>query len=263
MMSVAAITPTYAQSREAEELFHDFEARAARGTPGTVDEAEPILERFATGSREAVVETLPLIVHAAADPHVSVRRIAALALYKITRRSDGQALLSSENTTLATLLVDPDIPIRRITILAVHNLRLNASSPLLPVLEIFLARNDAVSTIGAGAATVLMEAAPSGTGATNAVVQFMRRPDQTSATRDIMLDAVSYAKSENHEIGTEVARYADDPKEQTSTHAIETLQSMGKNIVRDNQQSLSRIAADANRTPGVREAAKKALAAAQ
>jgi hypothetical protein len=186
-----------------------------------------------------------------------------MALYQITTRPDGQALLSAETATFAALLADTDIPIRRISILAIATLRPNASSPLVPALKTYLARQDAVSTIGPAAATVLMEAAPNDVESTNAVRQFMRRQDQTSASRDVLLNAIrNVAKSHSREIGKEVARYADDPSEQTSTLAIETLQSMGKDVVLDNQQSLSRIASDTRRAPNVRAAAIKALSAA-
>jgi hypothetical protein len=146
--------------------------------------------------------------------------------------------------------------------MAIANLRPDANSPLVPALEAYLAREDAVSTIGAGVATVLMQAAPDDADSTNAVVQFMRRKDQTSASRSVLLTAIkNVARSHSRDIGKQVASYADDPDEQTSVLAIGTLQSMGKNVVLDNQQSLSRIAADTRRTPGVRAAATKALSA--
>lgn len=180
-----------------------------------------------------------MILQAASDPHVSVRRIAALALYEITTRPDGKALLSAETATFTALLTDTEIPIRRISILAVDTLRLDAISPLLLVLETYLARQDAISTIGAAAATVLMKAAPIDVDSTNAVVQFMRRQDQTSASLDVLLNAIRYvAKSHSREIGKEVSVYADDPDDQTSVHAIETLQIMGKSTILDSRQSL-------------------------
>jgi HEAT repeat protein len=235
--------------------------RAEGGTPGTQEEAEPALERFAQASKESIAGALPVILHAASDPHVSVRRVAAMALYEITTRPQGQALLSTENATFAMLLTDTDIPIRRISILAVDTLRPDANSPLIPVLETYLARQDAVSTIGAAAATVLMEAAPNDVDSTNAVVQYMRRKDQTPASRDILMDAImSVAKSHSREIGKEVAGYADDPNEQTSVHAIRTLQWMGKDVLLDSQQPLSRIAGDSSKAPSVRSAATTALA---
>jgi hypothetical protein len=82
VMMTGAITQTYAQNNEIQNLFRDLEARPAGGTPGTVDEAEPILERLALVSRESVAGALPVILHAASDPHVSVRRVAASALYQ-------------------------------------------------------------------------------------------------------------------------------------------------------------------------------------
>ncbi|MCU1250943.1 MAG: hypothetical protein JWQ49_3972 [Edaphobacter sp.] len=233
------------------------------GTPATFDKADPVLERLVRSNRENVVRSLPVIFQATSDPHVSVRRVAAMALYRITTRPDGQALLSAETATFAALLADTDIPIRRISILAIATLRPNASSPLVPLLKTYLARQDAVSTIGPAVATVLMQAAPNDADSTNAVVHFMRPQDQTSASRGVLLNAIMHvAKSHSREIGKEVAGYADDPDEQTSTLAIETLQSMGKDVVLDNQQSLSRIASDTRRTPNVRAAATKALSAA-
>lgn len=262
MTLAAAIPRTHAQSNEIENLLHAFEARAAAGTPGTGEEAEPVLERFAQASKESVAGALPVILHAASDPHVSVRRVAVMALYEITNRPEGRVLLSTETSTFTTLLIDPDIPIRRVTGLAIDNLRPDASSPLVPVLESYLAREDAVSTIGAGVAGLLMKAAPNDAASTNAVVQFMRRKDQTSVSRNSLLISVDVARSHSREVGKEVADYANDPDEQTSLHAIRTLSGMGKSIVLDNQQSLSRIAGDSARSPNVRTAATKALSAA-
>jgi len=264
IMSIAAITRANAQTSEIANLFRDFEASATGGTPRDVAEADQALERLTQVSRENVIEVLPVILNETSNPHLSVRRLAALALYSITTRPDGQALLSTETATFKALLTDADIPIRRISILAVHNLRLNASSPLMPVLETYLAREDAVSTIGAGVATALMEAAPNNAESIDAVVQYMRRKDQTSASRGILLNAIRHvAKSHNREIGKEVAGYADDPDEETSVLAIETLQFMGKDAILDSQQSLSRIAGDSSRAPSVRTAATKALFAVQ
>jgi len=269
IMLMAAITRANAQTREIQNLFGDLEEKTERAESEktNTDEADPVLEQFIKGSRESVVGTLPLILHETRNPHVSVRRIAALALYEITTRPDGQSLLSTETATFNALLTDTDIPIRRITILSIYTLRPNDSSPLVPVLEAFLTREDAVSTVGGVVAPVLMEAAPNKVDATNAVAQYMRRKDQTSETRDSLLNSIQIVKSNHREIGAEIAKevtaYADDPNEQTSVHAIGTLQGLGKDAVMDNQQSLSRIAADTSRTPNVRAAATKALSAVQ
>jgi len=263
MLLATAVTRSFAQTNEMASLFSDFEARASSGTPRDVAEATQELERLTQVSRESVTEVLPVILKETSNPHLSVRRLAASALYQITTRLDGQALLSTETATFTALLTDTDIPIRRISILAVDTLRLNPSSSLVPVLETYLARQDAVSTIGAATATVLMKIAPNNVGSINAVVQFMKRQDHTSASREDLLNGIRYAKSNNREIGKEVARYADDPNEQTSVHAIETLQLMGKSTILDSQPSLSRIAADTSRAPSVRTAATKALSAVQ
>jgi HEAT repeat protein len=264
IMATTATPRTYAQANEIANLLRDFEAMAASGTTVTFDEAEPVLERFALANKESVAAAMPAILHATSSPNVAVRRIAAMALYEITNRPEGHVLLSTETATFTALIVDSDIPIRRITGFAVANLQLNANSPLVPVLETYLAREDAVSTIGAGVATVLLKVAPNDAESTNAVVQFMRRKDQTSESRGVLLNAIRHvAKSHNREIGKEVAGYADDPDERTSVLAIETLQQMGESIMLESRQSLSRIASDIRRTPSVRTAATKALSAAQ
>ena len=70
------------------------------------------------------------------------------------------------------------------------------------------------------------------------------------------------AKSHSRVIGEEVAAYADDPSEETSVHAIATLQEMGEEVLLDNRQSLARIAADPRRGPSVYTAATQALSVA-
>jgi hypothetical protein len=257
---IAIATRTHAQKSEIGDLFHDLETMDA-GTQAVFDKADPVLKRLVQSNEENVAHTLPVILQAASDPHLSVRRVAAMALYQIAGRSDGRTLLSTETTTFSELLVDPDIPIRRITGIALEGLRLDASSPLVPVLESYLAREDAVSTIGAGVVGLLMQAAPDDAASTNAIVQFMRRKDQTPASRSSLLISIRVAKSRSLEISKEVAAYATDSDEPTSVDAIETLQGMGRSAILDNQQALSRIAADTSRTPRVRAAATKALSA--
>jgi len=257
------ITATYnarAQSNisEIQNLFRDLEAKAAEGITNT-DEADQVLERFKKGNRDSVAGAMPLILYEASNPHVSIRRIAALTLFEVSTRPDGQELLSAETSTFTALLIDPDTPIRRVTCLAIVNLHLNASSSLLPVLREFLTRDDAVSTVGPAVAGVLMQAAPNSADSTKAVVQFMQRQDNTSKSRHDTLLSIGIARPDNPEIAKEVAVYADDPDEQLSVYAIETLQSMGKNSIAATQQSLARIAADTNRPPSVRAAAAKAL----
>lgn len=97
----------------------------------------------------------------------------------------------------------------------------------------------------------------------DAIVRCMGRKDHTAVSRSEMLQSIEVTRNHNREVGKAVANWTDDPNEQTSVHANVTLQSMGKNVVLDNQQSLCRIAADSSRTPNVRAAAKKALIAAQ
>lgn len=134
-VGLSLLTPrAHAQASEIENLFHDVEGM----TPGSDEvfaKADPILERLKQSSRENVAAALPVIVHAASDPHVSVRRVAAMALMEITSRSDSRALLASQTATIASLLVDPDIPIRRVTGYILMGLQLDASSPLVPSME--------------------------------------------------------------------------------------------------------------------------------
>jgi hypothetical protein len=261
MTLTSVIARSFAQTDNMAGLFSDFEARASSGTPRDVAEATPALEQLPKDTREGITEVLPVILNETTNPYLSVRRLAASALYQITTRPDGQELLSEQTATFTALLVDSDIPIRRITALALANLRPDASSPLVPTLESYLAREDAVSTIGAGVAGLLMKAAPDDAASTNAIVQFMRRKDQTPASRSSLLISIRVAKSRSLEISKEVAAYATDSDEPTSVAAIETLQGMGQSAILDNQQALSRIAADTSRTPRVRTAATKALSA--
>ncbi len=260
-MVLTTIAPrAHGQTKEIINLFRDLET-ASTVTQETFDKADPVLAQLVQSSKENVVAALPLILHAASDPHLPVRRVAAMALYDITTRPDGQALLSKEVATFTALLADPDIPIRRVSSLAIYTLRLDTNSPLVPVLGTYLTRQDAVVTIGTGVATLLMQVAPDDAKSTNAVVPYMRRQDQTAASRGDLLNAIMHvARSHSREIGKEVAAYAADPDEQTSVHAIETLQSMGKNVVLDNQHTLSRLARDNSKAQSVRDAATKTLA---
>jgi hypothetical protein len=263
MMWMAATIRARAQSSEIVNLLRDFEARAAAGTPPSYDEAEPVIERFAQASKESVTEALPIILQETTSPYVSIRRVAAMSLYLITNRPEGQALLATQISTFAALLIDTDIPIRRITGLALANLHLNDTSPLLTNLEAYLSREDATSTIGGGVAGLLMKAAPDNAESSDAIVRYMGRKDHTAVSRIEMMQSIEVTRSHNREIGKAVANWADAPDEQTSVHAIRTLQGMGKDVVLDSQQSLSRIAADTSRAPSERTAATKALAAVQ
>jgi hypothetical protein len=258
----AIVTPIFAQANDIENLFRDLREKAAAGITST-DEADPVIDRFAQSSKENVAGELPVILDAATDPHASVRGIAALALWKITTRPDGQSLLLAQTATFTALLTDPYIPIRRITGLAIANLRLNDTSPLLTSLESYLTREDATSTIGGGVAGLLMKAAPDNAESNDAIVRYMGRKDHTAVSRSEMLQSIKVTRGQNRELGKAVANWADDPDEQTSVLAIGTLQSMGKDVVLDNQQSLSRIAADTSKRPNVRATARRALTAAQ
>ena len=262
IMLIITIIRANAQTREMQNLFRDLEKKAESEKTNT-DEADPVLEQFVKSSRESVAGTLPLILHEASNPHVSVRGIAALALFEIATRPDGQALLSTETATFAALLVDTDIPIRRITGLALANLHLNDTSPLLTNLEAYLSREDATSTIGGGVAGLLMKAAPDNAESSDAIVRYMGRKDHTAISRSEMLQSIKVTRNQNREIGKAVVNWADGPDEQTSVHAIRTLQGMGKDVLRDSQQDLSRIAADSSRAPSVRTAATKAVFAVQ
>jgi len=262
LCSMLFVGSVHAQT-EIGALLRDYETKAAQGAPASYDDAEKTLERFERADNSTIATALPTILNAATSQYVSVRRVAAMALYQISSRRDEQALLAPDTATLASLLVDPDIPIRRVSILAIGSLQPDGNSPFVPALKSFLARPDAVSTIGAAVASILLKAAPDDPNSTNAVVQFMQRQDHTSMSRAETLQGIEFAKSHNREVAKEVARYADDPDEQVSVHAIETLQRMGPDVVLDSRQSLSRIARDGSRSSGVRAAATKALSASQ
>ena len=248
-----------AQSGGVSKMFADLRAKAAADVKGT-DNADPVLEGIPNDTKGNVLGELPVILNATTDSYVSVRRIAAMALWEVSRRSDGQVLLSGDTPTFTALLLDPDLPVRRVSMLAVATLRPNIDSPIMPFLKSYLGREDAVVTIGAFVATVLMEAAPHDNDTLHAVVEFMRRPDQTPESQEALLNAIRYrARSQNADLAKEVAAYANSPDEPISILAIETLQGMGQNNVRDNQSQLSRIAADTERPLRVRTAASKAL----
>ena len=248
-----------AQANEVVHLLHDYEAKAASGVPRSYDDAEPVLEQLQQASKESINQALPTILQDATSPYASVRRVVAGSLFCISLRSDGRTMLASQTGPFTALLVDPDIPIRRMTGLTVDNLRLDQSSPLLPSLQAYLTREDAVSTIGAGVAGLLMKASPNDAESVAAVVRFMRRKDQNSASRDDLLQSVRVANSHNREIGAAVAGYADDPNEATRINAIQTMQAMGPDVIADNRQILLRVAQDSGVGVATRSAAMKAL----
>ncbi len=132
--SLLVTTQAHGQTSEIEALFRDVEAMSP-GTEEVFEKADPILERLKQSSRENVESALPVIVHAANDPHVSVRRVAAMALLEIAWRLDRKALLAPQTDTIGGLLVDPDIPIRRVTCLIIINMHLDATSPLVSRME--------------------------------------------------------------------------------------------------------------------------------
>ena len=254
-----ATVQAYSQSNEIIDLLHDFANKAAAGTPLSFDQADPVLDRLTKASAVTVKESLPTIFQNTASPYVSVRRLSAMALFSITLRPDGQALLSAHTDTFSATLIDSDIPIRRMTGLIIENLHLDHNSPLVPSLEAFLSREDAVATIGGGVAGSLLHAAPDDPEGIAAVVRYMKRKDHTQASRAEVLQSVSVARSQNREIGKEVASYADDSSNITSRQALETLEGMGTAVLSENQLLIQRIAADNGRDPSVRTAAKKAL----
>ena len=258
LASLLVTTQTHGQASEIEGLFHDVEGM----TPGSDEvfaKADPILERLKQSSRENVEAALPIIVHAASDPHVSVRRVAATALLEIAWRPDRQALLAPQTATIASLLVDPDIPIRRVTCYVVMWLKLDASSPLVLRMEDDLSREDAVSTIGGGIAGILMRAFPDDAASTDAIVRYMGRKDHTVQSKSDMLQSIRVAGSHNRDIGKAVAAWAQGPDEAIDVDAISTLFGMGDAVVLDNQQILSTIPVDPAQSPRVRDAATKAL----
>ena len=249
----------YSQSNEINILLQDFETKATAGTPRSPEEAEPVLERVAEDKKEDVVQALPSVFSATTSPHVSVRRVAVSFLFAIVLRPDGYALLSEHTDIFAATLVDPDIPIRRMTGLIFQSLRLGPTSPLVANLREFLSREDAVTTIGGGVAGLLMQADPHSDATTAAVLQFMNRKDHTQESRADVLQSVRVARTQNREIGKAVASYADRPDNITSRQALETLQGMGKAVLSDNQALLLKVAADDSRDPSVRAAARQAL----
>ena len=201
------------QANELISLIHDFEARASAGKPRPNEDAGPVIERFEKADEQSVEVALPEILRASISPYKSVRSASVMALLEISMRPESRVLLSAQTATLAALLVDSDTPIRRVTGLALADLRLDQTSPLIPYLEAFLSREDAVTTIGAGVAGLLMQAGPKDAASTAAVVHYMQRKDQTSASRRDLLQSVAVARPHSHEIGRAVAEYADTSDE--------------------------------------------------
>ena len=253
-------TRAHNQDNELISLIHDFEAKASKGTPRPYEDADPVIERFEKADKQSVQDALPEILRAGTSPYKSVRSISATTLFEISMRPEGRTLLLPQTATLAAFLIDPDTPIRRVTGLALANLRLDQTSPLVSDLEAFLSREDAVTTIGAGVAGLLMQAAPDDAASTTAIVHYMERSDQTLASRRDLLQSVRVARSHNREIGSEVAAYAETSDEGLNVDAIETLGAMGAAVVSDHRQWLLDVAADDHRGSAMRSAAKNVLA---
>lgn len=253
-------TGTNGQKNELISLIHDFEAKASAGTPRQYEDAGPVIERFEKADKQSVQDALPEIVRAGESPYKSVRSISATTLFEISMRPEGRVLLLPQTAVLAALLVDPDTPIRRITGLTLANLRLDQTSPLIGDLEAFLSREDAVTTIGAGVAGLLMQAAPGDAASTTAIVHYMERSDHTLQSRRDLLQSIRVARSHNREIGRNVAAYAESPDEGLEVDAVQTLAAMGSAVVSDHRQWLTDVAADERRGPAMRSAASSALA---
>ena len=272
LLATFAAGATQAQGRtnEVVDLLKDFEAKAAAGTPRALDnETDDSLERLGKASRSTVLEALPAITRATTSSYVPVRRLAVMDLFGISMRSDARTLLTPETSAVIPLLTDDDLPVRRVALIVADHLRPYTDSPLVPALREFLSREDAVSTIGSGVFWTLLEGAPDDAVSTRALVAYMARKDQTSASRDELLGgighvvaqntAAAHSVSENLDIGRAMMPYANDPSERVSLEALQLLRSMSASVRSDNQRFLVQVAADARRSPGVRAAAAKAL----
>ena len=256
---VLATMRAQSPSKEIIETFRDLSNKAAAGTPRDLENALPVCDHLQQGSNDFVTRSLPTVFSGVKSPYVTVRSLAMICLLTTSVRPDGQLLLSSNTDTFASTLVDTDIPNRRLTLMIIDNLRPDRTSPLVPSMEAFLSREDAVETIGGGVAGILLRAAPDDAASIDAVVRFMKRKDQTLESRESVLQSIRLVRTQNREIGKAVASYADSPDNITSRQALETLQGMGKTVLSDNQALLQKVAADSSRDPKVRTAAKNAL----
>lgn len=262
LLPFMAFSAQPAQKNEMARYLSSAEAAARRGMPVSFDDAQPTLERFGKADDQSVINALPAITAASVNPDVTVRRLAASALY-MAARTDRRELLDSGTTALTALIIDPDIPVRRMTAIALTNLPLRQNSAIIPRLRDFLSRKDAVNEVGAGYAGLLLRAAPNDALSINAIVLYMQRNDQTIDSRALMLQSIRVAQSHDQSVGRVVAAYSDDANEHLAIDAIQTLQAMGSAVLEANSLHLLRLSTDPNLGPDVRQAAVSALSRLQ
>lgn len=234
--------------------------RARKDPRMSVDDASPTLEQLGRMTYEDTTIALAQLLRFASDPVVLVRRFVGIGLYQTAKRPDSKDLLVAATPVIANLLVDADVPTRRITVLAIYSIRPSVSSPLTSVLINFLDRPDAVATIGAAVAGLLMEDSSDEPFVTTALSKYMERHDQTSASRDQLLQDLTISKRHDTALGHEAALYLNDPSDQTSVLAAGTLRSMGRDVISENSQKLASVANDPARNETLRSAARQALA---
>lgn len=121
-------------------LIHSFEAGAVAGTPRSLNDADPVLQRFETVDAKVAQQALPELVKNVASPYPSVRGLVSMALLAISMRPDSAVVLSSTGTNFIPLLSDQEIPVRRVTAIAFDNMILKSSSYLLPSIQSYLMR---------------------------------------------------------------------------------------------------------------------------
>lgn len=216
-----------------------------------------VADQIAGMSQEDIKGALPSIFSALKD-NGDAGIHAAFALTVIAERRDSSDLLRNRISDIAALLKRSDSRLKVVTPLVFLRMSPPPTNVAVPILSSFILKGNAALSDKVASVAALITMAPSAPETEQSAV-FLLGSAMDVPTKAGLLNAIGTTQMKNEKIIDAVAKSVNDPNDDISLSATQSLTRMGPFAIMRAQGVLSQLALNSDRSEAVRRLAQNAL----
>lgn len=236
-----------------------FEQRlTTNAQPPFYDDLLKVIDPIAGSDPKDIAAALPLISSALASGKDDLPVEAGFALFEISRRPDGGALLRSRIPEIGSLLARSDERISGGAILTLRNLTPAAGDATVPIMILFLNSPGKASFKKVETASTLLVHRSGDAQAVKAIQNFLSG-EQEPPVRVAMLEALANDRVNTPASDTYAIEALNDPNKSIKLAAIRAVGALGPAVWSRAQAAVTQLAVDPAEDGDVRRAADQAL----
>jgi hypothetical protein len=262
-LSLGGTTLLPAQSLSAENFLDNLSAHYA-GDEAEKNQAAEIARSLSGAPRAEAERALPAVmVHLRNGTEEHAREYAFSFLLMIAIRLDGAALLSAKSGEIASLLLDPNPGIQRVSLAVTDYVIAKPETnkqPYLSALQEAIGRPHTPQDACINIISLLLLYRSSDPVALKSVLDFLHRDDLTAETRRELVHTLGVNPGLPDPVNQYLAHELEDPDPTVRAAALVAFADSTTSFHTMAKDRVERIAHDPNENPQVRELAKQAMA---